>query len=90
MPLAEAALGFVAAQVLDQIASQALSAAGSESSRRVRAWLGRDPQQIACQVALARTEERFLARYPELHSALFDEHFLKHGAAPVRAHARAR
>jgi hypothetical protein len=86
VPVAEAALAFVASKVLDQLAGEV----GGVSSRRVRSWLGRDPQRFACQVALAQTEARFAERHPDWHRSLFDEHFLKTAAFPLLARSLTR
>jgi hypothetical protein len=90
VPLAEAALAMVAAKVLDHLADQALAAVGGLSSQRLRSWLGREPQQLACQLALARTEARFAERHPAWHAALFDAHFLATEGAPLLARTLSR
>lgn len=49
---------------------------------KVRSWLGRDPQRLAFQVALARAYTTFARHHPQWAASFFDEHFLTHGAAP--------
>ena len=68
MPLAEAAVVFVTTKVLDYVANETIAAGGMASSERVRSWLGRDPQRLAVEVALARTELRFAESYPQWHA----------------------
>lgn len=51
----------------------------------VRAWLGRDLQRLAFQVALSRAYSTFARRHPQWAASLFDEHFLARGAAPFLA-----
>ena len=59
MPVAEAALAYVAMKVLEQLEGEL----GGAASRQVRAWFKRDPQRLACELALADTE-RTLRRSP--------------------------
>ena len=81
MPVAEAALAYVAMKVLEQLEGEL----GGAASRQVRAWFKRDPQRLACEVALADTERSFAARHPDWHASLFDAHFLSASAAPLLA-----
>ena len=90
MPLAEAALSFVAQRVLDQVTAQGLGSAGAGMGARVRTWLGREPQQLACAVALARAEVRFAEAHPDWEDALFDATFLGGPAAPILARSLTR
>ena len=46
-------------------------------AERTRAVLGRDPQRLAFQTALARAYTAFARQYPEWKASLFDETFLK-------------
>lgn len=48
-------------------------------------WLGREPQRIALQIALERTYTTFARHHPQWATALFDNHFLQNGAAPLLA-----
>lgn len=52
---------------------------------KARSWLGRDPQRLAFQVALAKAYAGFADRHPDWAYSLFDEHFLAHSAAPMLA-----
>ena len=59
-------------------------------TEKVQAWLGRDPQRLAFQVALARAFPRFAHAYPQWIESLFDEHFLTHQAASLLARTLVR
>lgn len=52
---------------------------------RIPPLFQRDPQRLAFQVALTRTYAIFDSQYPEWIGALFDQHFLTHGATPLLA-----
>jgi hypothetical protein len=88
--LAETVLGFVASKVLDHLANETISSTGRAASDRVRTWLGRDPQKLAVEVALAQTEARFAEAHPRWHGAMFDKDFLAGPAAPLLARAFTR
>lgn len=86
MPVAEAALAYVAKKVLEQLEGEL----GGAASLQVRAWFKRDPQRLACEVALADTERRFAEQHPDWHASLFDAHFLSTSAAPLLARSLTR
>lgn len=86
VPVAEAALAYVAKKVLEQLEGEL----GGAASQQVRAWFKRDPQRLACEVALADTERRFAALHPDWHASLFDAHFLSTAAAPLLARSLRR
>ena len=91
MPLLEtSALAYVASKILDSVVGDAVKAVGQASASRLRTMLGRDRATLACQLALARSEERFASAYPQLHGALFDQTFLAERAAPLLARALTR
>lgn len=90
MPIVEAAVALVVAKVLDHLANETIKASGTRSAKRVRGWLNRDPQKLAIQLALARTEARFASDYPEWHGSLFDKSFLGGPAAPILARSLTR
>ncbi len=77
--LTEALLGAVAEAVFSYLLEQAGLA------EKLRAVLGRDPQRLAFQAALARAYTAFARQYPQWAVSLFDQHFLTHGAAPFLA-----
>ncbi|MGB0385081.1 MAG: AAA-like domain-containing protein [Ardenticatenaceae bacterium] len=52
-------------------------------SDKVREWLGREPERLAFQVALAGAYNTFAGKHPQWAATLFDEHFLKNSAAPL-------
>ena len=86
--LTEAALGAVAKAVFGHVANQVVGEA--LPTDKLRAWLGRDPQQLAFQVALARTCTVFARHHPEWVESLFDEPFLRGPAAPLLARCLSR
>src|SRR5215207_1902573 len=56
----------------------------------LRAWLGRVPQQLAFQVALARAFTTFARHHPQWAALLFNEPFLIGPAAPLLARCLVR
>ena|SRR6266700_6394073 len=86
--LTEAALGAIAKAVFGHVVKQTVETA--LPADKVRAWLGRDPQQLAFQGALCRAYTVFARHYPEWTVSLFDEPFLKGPAAPFLAHSLSR
>ena len=59
-------------------------------AEKIRASLGRGPQQLAFKIALSRAYTAFARNYPQWTASLFDEHFLTHRAAPFLACCLAR
>src|SRR3712207_7120352 len=57
VPLAEATLGYVAGKLLDYVVNEGFAAGDKAARDRVRGWLRHDPQRLALEVALARSEE---------------------------------
>lgn len=85
MILEAAALAFVAQKVLDHVADDITAGTLAASTRQVRAWLGREPQQLATQRALARVANRLAAEYGARQPPLLDATFLAGPAAPLLA-----
>jgi AAA ATPase domain len=81
--LTEAALAVVAKAVLAHAGTLGARLALPED--RVRRWLGRDPQQLAFQAALASALATFADQHPDWAASLFDQHFLSGPAAPLLA-----
>lgn len=78
--LTDAILGAVTQAVFEYL----LADTGLDDN--IRAWLDREPQHIAFQIALTRVYTSFARRYPQWSTSLFDEQFLKKHATPSLAH----
>ena len=81
--LTDAALAVVGKAVFAEAAKQLTQTLVSRE--RLRAAIGRDPRQLAFQVALARAYASFARSYPEWTASLFDQTFLGRAAAPLLA-----
>src|SRR5207244_832753 len=83
LTLTGAALSAVVGAVFGHLAKVGVQLALPED--RLRAWLGRDPVQLAFQVALARAFTTFARHYPQFATSFFDRTFLSGRAAPLLA-----
>jgi HEAT repeat protein len=75
----------LAVAIAKAIATYAAQSAVPGMVEKLRARLGRAPEQRALKESLVAAASEFRRSHPDWADALFDEHFLTHRAAPVLA-----